>query len=428
MGKIGLPKAEAVRLVVPEAVRDAARGSYFGGWFEIFWHGLAEGTSYGYDINSCYPFIMSRLPCLMHGHWTHKLEKPGGRKLTRAARYELGEMGLAFLRTHLRGGHPLVGTMPHRNQGRTICRPPETRGWHVAAELAAAHAAGFIDEVRVYETWTYHPCDCPPPLAAIADLYTGRLIAGKNSPAGKARKLIYNSVAGKNQQSVGNPAYGNAVWATLITSGCRQIIAEAIGSHPSAARDLLMVATDGLVFRTPHPSLPLDSERLGAWTASEHQNLSLFMPGVYWDDADRARIARGEGHAFKSRGIAAKDLAKHISELDDTWLTAGPGHWPRMELDVSFQLVSVKQALQWGKWELAGTVNTDKTRVISADPKAKRLASGPGRSLPVPAEQLDSLPYDGLFGDEMRAFADDEFGDHPDGRVADLLIEALGVG
>src|SRR6185312_6510244 len=50
---------------------DAARSSYYGGWFEIFAHGHIPEVTWEYDINSAYPAIISRLPCLSHGRWEY---------------------------------------------------------------------------------------------------------------------------------------------------------------------------------------------------------------------------------------------------------------------------------------------------------------------------------------------------------------------
>ena len=45
---------------------EAARMTYYGGWFETFVNGVIPGTSYAYDINSAYPYAISTLPCLLH--------------------------------------------------------------------------------------------------------------------------------------------------------------------------------------------------------------------------------------------------------------------------------------------------------------------------------------------------------------------------
>lgn len=417
--KIKAPTGEEVREAVPEAVRDAGRRAYFGGWFEIFWHGRIKGTSWGYDINSAYPFIMSQLPCLLHGKWRHD-DAATLSALDHAALLD----GFQLVHATVEGPDPVCGAMLHRKADRTIVRPHATKGWFWGHELKAALDAGLIGRIAFHERWRYAKCDCNPPLAPIAALYEGRIAIGKNSPAGKARKLIYNSCAGKFQQSVGEPVFGNPLYASAITAGCRAMICRAIATHPAKSNDLLMVATDGIAFRTPHPGLRLHDTDLGAWSATEHKNLTLFMPGVYWDDATRARVAAGELGVFKSRGVAARDLSAHLGALDAAWEPFRG--WPEMTLPVSFQLISPKQALERNDWGLCGQVRTDSERTISADPKAKRWALGAGRSKPyAKGKSLESLPYDGSFGDELRAMGDAQDGDHPDGPVANLRAEVL---
>src|ERR1022692_1863655 len=55
--------SERLQEVTPHAVLEAARCSYFGGWFEIMAHGILPATTWEYDINSAYPHIISTLPC-----------------------------------------------------------------------------------------------------------------------------------------------------------------------------------------------------------------------------------------------------------------------------------------------------------------------------------------------------------------------------
>jgi hypothetical protein len=188
-----------------------------------------------------------------------------------------------------------------------------------------------------------------------------------------------------------------------------------------------MVATDGVAFRSQHPGVELHPTRLGAWEETRHENLSLFMPGVYWDDAARARIKTGERGVFKSRGIAARDLSAHIAALDAAWaqMPRTSQNWPQMKIPVAFQAVSPQQALQRGDWSLCGKVSSGE-RTLSADPSQKRLGHGIGRSMPwARPKDAMSLAYDGAFGDELRAFVDDEFGDNPDGPIGQLLAEVF---
>jgi hypothetical protein len=432
--KIKASEGATLRAAVPLTVTEAARASYCGGWFEQFHHGHLPGTCYSHDINSAYPFIMSKLPCLLHGTWRGGKERKGGRRLHRAELRALAQSPeLGYLYCHLKGDHPIVGAMLHRLPDGKMLRPRETRGWFEARELGAAYRAGFVDEVRIEEGWVFEAgCDCPPPLGPIAELYAERLRVGKNTMAGKAYKLIYNSGYGKYCQSIGMPRFGNAIVASQITAGVRTMILDAIRTHPNGARDLIMVATDSVTFRTPHPDLDIDTARLGAWDITEHKNLTLFLPGLYWDDASRARIAAGEAPIFKSRGISARDLAPKIDEIDQKFDQKRGFRWPQIELPVSFHLISPKMALARGKWALCGTIDQKATRKLNADPKDKRTATRPGPSAPYdivfdrnnqPAPL--STPYDGRFGDELRTAQEEEFGDHPDGPPRELLQELI---
>jgi hypothetical protein len=412
LNNIKAPKGEAIREAVPQNFRDAARQAYFGGWFEIFHHGPAPGAAYGYDINSAYPYVMAQLPCLLHGRVTRKAWE--------------GPKDLMLIKARVTGSHPLIGAMLHRTRKKTVLRPRQTEGWFWWHELQLAKAAGFIDRIDEIDWLTFERrCNCPPPLAPIAELYKGRLAVGKNTPNGRAKRLIYNSAYGKFAQSVGEPAYGNPVYASLITANTRCMIIEAISSHPDPA-SLLMVATDSVTFAAPHPGLPLDGQQLGAWTEHKHEGLSLFMPGVYWDDDTRDRLRRGEDPALKSRGISASDIAKRLAVIDRAWTRFARDGWPRLMIPVRFQLVSPRQALARRKWQLCGSVVTSGRRIISADPKGKRVGLGAGRSLPyAAADDIASYPYDGTFGDEMSEFADTEFGDHPDGPIGSVIMPAL---
>lgn len=413
LDKIGAPKGHAVRTATAPDFRDAARSAYFGGWFEITHHGPAPGTSWHYDINSAYPAVMAGLPCLLHGHYEHGENE--------APPCTSSHFCLAYAR--IKGSNPHLGAMLHRRPDRSVLRPRSSEGWYWLHELEAAQRAGLIDRYRLLRWEAYEPCTCPPPLAAIAELYRGRLALGKETPAGKARKLIYNSAYGKFAQSVGEPKYGNAIYASLITAGCRVRILEAIAAHPKGTRDLLMVATDGVVFKTPHPALDIDPARLGAWTAGTYSNLSLFMPGVYWDDVSRETL--DEGH-LKTRGISSADIGKRLKIIDRAWTRFEDDGWPRLVIPVGFQLVSPRQALAHGKWETCGSVVTSGSRIVSADPKPKRVGRGPGPSKPYASTpEGASLPYDGTFGEEARAFEDGEFGDHPDGPIGGVLLREL---
>jgi hypothetical protein len=354
-------------------VFELGRMTYYGGWFEIFAHGHIPGYSYEYDINSAYPYIISRLPCLLHGQWTsgHGTPPPNT------------ERGLTIACCRVVGSDKRIGAALHRLPDGTIRRPNKTRGYYWRHELDAAVRAGLIDSIEWEEWWSYEPCDCPSPLRGVVGLYDHRNRVGKNTSAGKSYKLIYNSMYGKFAQSVGHPKYGNSIYASLITAGCRTMILDAIATHPGGSNAVLMVATDGVYFNSRHPDLSL-STNLGDWEKATHKNLTLFKPGIYWDDDARGRISKGDSPNFKSRGINAAEFAKSIAEIDDLfgqWDRRYPverdpdgpreGWFPKIKFTSGFSMITCQQALQRGKWFLAGAVG-DAELTQDADPFAKR--------------------------------------------------------
>lgn len=452
-----IPVAKKLNECVPDWFMDAARKTYYGGWFELFAHGLIDGESHEYDINSAYPYIIHQLPCLLHGSYSHGRGKPRQQRRATSRQIPLcivrGTVhGYAPSRDHdathgssdRRNGR--LGAMLHRCPDGSILRPTKTRGYFWLHELEAARRAGCIRRVE-YEHWfTYEPCECTPPLAEVAELYALRLRVGKNTALGKAIKLLINSIYGKFAQSIGNPKYGNAIYASLITAGCRTMILDAIATHPNGQSDVLMVATDGVYFQNPHPTLRLSSN-LGDWEHNIHHDLCLFKPGMYWSRKDRLRILEGKAPIFKARGIKSADFAEKISQVDAAFrrwpkrvagnLTARESFaWPEVEFTGSFALTSCLQALQWGRWSQAGAVKQNIKLKQSSNARKKRDGLWYDRTSRIyrsdPWEpgiwfETDSVPYEKRFGieDPWSIESLEEFGITPDATVKDLFTEIL---
>lgn len=422
MKLIGVPTGEQIREAVPRYARDAARATYYGGWFEIFNHGPVPGTSYAYDINSAYPAVIASLPCLLHGRWSQGAGRP--------PRIPQGAIRMVY--ATVAGNDPWIGAMPHRNTDGSILRPSKTKGWYWWHEVKAAQSAKLITKIDVHEWATYEPCQCPSPMASIAELYEGRLAVGKNTAAGKGKKLVYNSAYGKLAQSIGEPRFSNPIWASLITSGCRTMILDAIATHPTRSNSLLMIATDGIVFKEPHHGLDVDKTRLGAWDDDTYENLSLFMPGLYWDDKTREAVRKDEAPKLKSRGVAARDLAKVITLVDEGWNAYGAETAaPRIELAIEWGMTTAKQAIVRGKWHTAGKIVYGASRTLDGRPDAKRDPElmrmwGGLRSIPyAQAAELETTPYDKGFGETMLIDLDEAELVTPDGTIAELQAWAF---
>lgn len=440
--KIDAPTRVMVQETVPAWFLEAARAAYFGGWFEIMMHGIIPGDSHEYDINSAYPEIIRTLPCLLHGKYTHGEGMPSVRN---------GNLCLVYAQLHSKGDPrdsrhgTAVGVALHRDTHGRILRPLATEGWFWYDEVQSAVRASCVSLRRSrFLKWVkYEPCDCPPPMRTIANLYLRRLEVGKKTPRGKAAKLVYNSGYGKFAQSIGDPIFGDPVYASRITSGTRRMILDAIATHPNGVNDVAMVATDAVYFLTRHPRLPI-SDALGEWDYQIRSNLTLFKPGVYWDDRTREQISNSEPVRFKARGFRASDLASHIGRIDDTfrsWRDRTPGEegdvsdweWPSVSFVPSFSMTTALQALRRGKWQDAGRVELDPKPVVQdSNPEDKRwgiyrdgdiFRSRPYPGLSIDGEVIPSTPYSKRFGMED-PFSEEyrsQYGETQDGSTLDVL-------
>ncbi len=412
----GCIEASDVLLKVPKPVREAAIAAYYGGWFEIRRHGHVKGDSYQYDINSAYPHIIAKLPCLKHGYWTQAGSNTD----------------LVLMHVVLKGLQTTFGPAPYRTPEGRILRPMVTEGWYWKHEIEAAYAANLCYDHALIESWSFvQKCECQPPLRQVAELYEMRRSIGKDTAIGRAAKLVYNSIYGKFAQSAGQPRWANPIYASLITAGCRTAILHAISTHPGGALQVSMVATDSVLFDSVHPGLAI-SDQLGEWSMKPLHNALLFAPGIYWDDVARERINSGQSVSLKSRGVRGTDIAAMVHEIDWKFNLWEPKQqWPSVSVPIQFNMISCEQALAWGKWPVAGIVRDNTHREMSADPHDKRASifhdDRGWYSIPYPKwHPLESTPYARRFGEALEAREQDA-AEGPDGPVDTLFAEALGM-
>jgi hypothetical protein len=417
------PEREVIQELIPAEILSAAQYSYTGGWFELTAHGIIPGTTHEYDINSAYPHIISSLPCLLHGKWG-----------TDERNYADDAYHLVYAKVS--GSNPYLGAMLHRDAKGNISRPCDTEGWYWLHEVQASQRAGLIDTVEITKSHSYHPCDCPLPFREVRDIYAMRTKVGKKTPLGTACKLLPSSLYGKFAQSVGYPKFANSIYASLITAGCRTAILGAIATHPHGAESVLMIATDGIYFQAPHPGLPLSAE-LGEWEHGEKKNLTLFKPGVYWDDKARKMIRQGDAPVFKARGVNARDFGKVLSQIDNQFKLFEPwrGQWPNVEFPLQFAMISASQALQRNNWALAGTIIKAPVARQSSNPQLKRRDAyldnnGLTRTHPRLNQPYEaSCPYTKRFGIED-PFSDENQerdGITPDGPIGMQVRDVLKI-
>jgi DNA polymerase type B, organellar and viral len=379
----GAPRHDKLSQLVPDWFMDACRKTYYGGWFEIFSHGLILGKSYNYDINNAYPYATAKL--------SHLCDKC---KYTRGRGVYKGNGSHVLLYCTVSAKNTRIGPVPYRDKNGSILRPNKSKGWYWSFELDASNRAGLVKEVIIHEWMEFVGCSHDRPFVAIRDLYQLRLDVGKDSAQGMAIKLNNNSAYGKFAQAVGNAPYNNWFYASYITAHCRTQILDAIASHPRKSNAVLMVATDGICFDSPNPSLPV-SKKLGEWSYTEYTDLCLFKPGVYWHREGKEALLK-----VKSRGVPKTEFAKAIESVEaqfrimhttrcipgsthvdirmwdkykqEPWEFRAQSGWPWFTVSVDFRMKSCRQALNEGNWESAATVQEHVRLRQDSDPQSKR--------------------------------------------------------
>lgn len=417
----------------------AARKSYFGGWFEIFIHGIVRGISYNYDINNAYPYAATKLP-----HICRECEYRRGN-----GDYDSdGEYVLLYATVFTNGNR--IGAMPYRDRHGSILRPSISKGWYWRHEIDAARRAGLVKKVMVNEWMEFVPCNHPWPLVGIQGLYDLRISVGKDSAQGWAIKLTNNSIYGKFAQAVGSMPYNNWLYASYITSHCRTQILDAIATHPRKADAVLMVATDGICFDSVHPYLP-KSKDLGDWGESTYTDLCLFKPGVYWHKEGKEKLLK-----VKSRGVPKTEFLAAIEWVESWYNDMEKGalcpedtleeydlvdgkdspllgtvlRWPRFQVPIKFRIKSGKQALNEGHWEDSGLVQNSIMVVQDSDPQSKRRKPYRLRGKSYINTVIHELPIKELethYHKEVKVDHGPDLGTGYDGSARSGIIEALTI-
>lgn len=480
LSSIGAVKYKDLIKALPKGLMDAARSSYMAGWWHTAMVGHAPAVTYMTDINSAYPDAYAKLPCIgamtadglsPHGEWMHVtfFKSP-------LSALDIKFGALALVHAHVIGENSYVGSMLHRTKDGRIARPDVTGGWYWYHELDAACKAGLISELTIYETWVFIPgCDCPPPLRGIRELYEQRLRVGKNTPMGKAAKLVYNSAYGKTAQSVGLdadtenfPPFLNWIYASLITAECRIKILNAIETHQDGTKAVLMIATDSVLWASehrylrkddpepdpPYEHLKISKGELGKWSYEVKDHMTILKPGFYWDDETRDLHRAGKDVRVKSRGVSPKDFANSFQCIDeqfDGW--RGPNAdgtgWPQVSFSVGFNQLSPKQSIRQNKWEDSGKITspvltvTSKSNIeVKCNPGFFDERLGIYRLIPISLIQLEpycecplktAIPHSYPYKPELGPAAqiadgqrDEHYGYSDDGPVNAQIVWAMG--
>jgi hypothetical protein len=305
---------------MPSAVLDAGQVSYAGGRFEAFRIGYYDGPIYSADINSAYPYAMSKLPNMATGKWVHFEGLPPSEVVREATvgmfhiRYAYGadaKRAIAYDGMPAAGHYryPKSGTVHFRHSSPGVwIHAPEFRNFLVQFEM------GMFEVFDVLEAWIYED-DGSRPFSWVEDIYRQRQEWKRaGNPAQLAAKLGINSLYGKLAQRVGGkdgkPKWHNLEMAGHITSTCRAMLYAASWQQWA---ELVAYQTDGIYSTAPMEFLPNGSgTELGQWEVEQYSGMLHLQSGVYW-----LRDQDGNWLRPKTRGIPQQhmDFSKAMESL-----------------------------------------------------------------------------------------------------------------
>lgn len=289
----------------PDEVREASRYAYAGGRFEMFRLGRTIGPIYSLDINSAYPFAITKLPSLSVGQWKHVINP---KKLARFGVYHvrlLPRSGGTFLER-------AVGPLFHRDGMGNISFPWITDGWYWSPEVRNLRRLKR-SQYEILEGWEYTGwADTERPYSWVSFQYNLRRQWKEQGNASQfALKLMLNSLYGKMAQRVGwdeergrAPQWHQLEWAGYTTSYCRAMLWDVMARIPR--EQLIAVETDGLYTTMSPTELGIiPSNKLGGWECVKYDEILYVQSGLAW-------LRKGDEWECKRRGLDARTF-----ELED---------------------------------------------------------------------------------------------------------------
>lgn len=358
---------------LPRDLAMSARAAYYGGRFEISRIGTVKPV-HEYDIASAYPWAMTGLPCLQHGEWVREYQ-PGNPVQLLKVRWATST-------------DRAWGPYPFRDSDGTILYPSSGIGWYWYPEVAVEDRARETNEIL--DAWAFvRYCDHSP-FRWIPSVYAERQRIGK-SAKGKVLKLGLNSLYGKQAQSVGNPRFASPIYAGLITSRVRALMADVCLRYGD---DVVMIATDGIYLTREMESAREMVEAgkpasLGAWEHQRFNDLFLVKPGIYFTS---------NGVKVKTRGVPRWQLDEHRKEIIAAWKR------DRLTGTVTIdrvQFIGARMALHQQRPERLGQWVPTTVHLSFDSNMNKRCFSDDGSSVLWSRDGLVSTPYQKSFGQDL---------------------------
>lgn len=302
---------------VPPEMKDPVMRAYFGGRIEIAAWGFSD-TLFHYDINSAYPYALTKVRSLANVDW-HLIDGTPD---------EADEFVLCHIRWEcdsLTKPQPkLWGPLPYRMPDGSILYPQYGEGWYWAPEAWAAYRR-FPDEIEFIEYWKPEGEEIYPFREPVFADAAKRLQWKKEKHPGNVPvKLALNSLYGKLAQKEGYtdsqgkyhaPPYQCHAWAGFVTAYTRAMLSDALRLCEGNA---ISVMTDSIWALCDISDKLTCGENLGEWEFSPEDRSGHFCgAGLYciYDENGNERPKE-----YKSRGFSIDQGGKlDYGQILDVW-------------------------------------------------------------------------------------------------------------
>ena len=342
---------------IPYDVQDLAWMSFYGGRFELLIKGFI-GECWLYDINSAYPYALSKIPDITSGKWIE-----GKKKI-----HPKAALGFYRILAHV-DDSVRVAPFPFRTKNNMIMFPVgEFETYVTLEELKAVESDNRIS-CKILDSWQFIPDkDCPYPFKDfIEEQYNKRLeLKEKGDQLERAIKIVLNSMYGKMAQRVNN-RIGNLfspVIASFITGYTRAQLYRFVREH-NLEEHVVAFATDSIAVKKEVSNL--NSKELGEMKLDKHATDVIFLSNGFY---------RFNGK-WKQRGVGYDRKKKIEIEHLDTWITEDGQLYIKVK---TTKTTHIKGGITYNKIKDIGKIEAD-TREINLNSDKKRFWPGDLTSL-----------------------------------------------
>ena len=258
---INFPKFNSI----PYPVQELAFRSYFGGRFEMIQRGYI-GRSYLYDINSAYPFAISKIPDLSNGKWVRR----------KSIHFD-AKMGFFHVLADIPDDF-LITPFPFRSNGSILFPSGKFETFVTLAELQAFDSKYY----KILDSWQFvSKFDEFPYKNFIESMYEKRLkLKEEQNPLQIPFKIILNSIYGKTGQKVtrimGN--LFNPVLFSFITGFTRAKMYDFVRKN-CIENDVVAFATDSICTTK---KLSKNSKKLGDFSFDGTSDDTFYLQNGFY--------------------------------------------------------------------------------------------------------------------------------------------------